>query len=68
MPAEAGSPSWQIRILYDAECPLCAREGRMLEFVVESASEEAQGWLTRNGAARVDASALTLEDIFLLAA
>jgi ABC-2 type transport system ATP-binding protein len=44
------------------------REGRMLELVVESASEEAQGWLTRNGAARVDSSALTLEDIFLLSA
>jgi predicted DCC family thiol-disulfide oxidoreductase YuxK len=31
MPAEAGRPGWQIRILYDAECPLCAREGRLLE-------------------------------------
>ncbi len=44
------------------------REGRMLEFVVESSADEAQGWLNRNGAERVDASALTLEDIFLLAA
>ena len=28
---EPSSPGWQIRILYDAECPLCAREGRLLE-------------------------------------
>jgi ABC-2 type transport system ATP-binding protein len=44
------------------------REGRMLEFVVETGSEAAQGWLASAGAARVDVSALTLEDIFLLAA
>ena len=44
------------------------REGRMLEFVVESEGEAAHGWLTQAGAARVDVSALTLEDIFLLAA
>ena len=31
MSAEAGARAWQIRILYDAECPLCAREGRLLE-------------------------------------
>lgn len=31
MQAEAAQPVWQIRILYDAECPLCAREGRLLE-------------------------------------
>ena len=24
-------PTWEIRILFDAECPLCAREGRLLE-------------------------------------
>jgi predicted DCC family thiol-disulfide oxidoreductase YuxK len=24
-------PTWQIRILIDGECPLCAREGRYLE-------------------------------------
>lgn len=24
-------PDWQIRILFDGECPLCAREGRYLE-------------------------------------
>lgn len=24
-------PRWQIRVLYDAGCPLCAREGRLLE-------------------------------------
>lgn len=24
-------PTWQIRLLFDAECPLCAREGRYLE-------------------------------------
>lgn len=28
---DASSAGWQIRILYDAECPLCAREGRLLE-------------------------------------
>lgn len=44
------------------------REGRMLEFVVESEADEAKGWLNQAGAERVDASALTLEDIFLLAA
>ena len=31
MPAEAEATSWQIRILFDAECPLCQREGRLLE-------------------------------------
>ena len=31
MSAETGRPGWQIRILYDAECPLCAREGRLLQ-------------------------------------
>ncbi|MBY0400104.1 DUF393 domain-containing protein [Myxococcota bacterium] len=30
MSSEEGLPVWQIRILYDAECPLCAREGRLL--------------------------------------
>lgn len=30
MSAEAARPGWRIRILYDAECPLCAREGRLL--------------------------------------
>ena len=28
---DASSEGWQIRVLYDAECPLCAREGRLLE-------------------------------------
>ena len=28
---EASAPSWQLRILFDAECPLCRREGRLLE-------------------------------------
>ena len=27
----AESPRWEIRILLDEECPLCAREGRLLE-------------------------------------
>ncbi len=31
MSAEAARPGWQIRILFDAECPLCAREGRLLK-------------------------------------
>ena len=30
MSPEPETPGWQIRILYDAECPLCAREGRLL--------------------------------------
>ncbi|MEZ4279774.1 MAG: DUF393 domain-containing protein [Myxococcota bacterium] len=30
-PGEPSPPAWRIRILYDAECPLCAREGRLLE-------------------------------------
>lgn len=30
MSPEPGPPAWQIRILYDAECPLCAREGKLL--------------------------------------
>jgi predicted DCC family thiol-disulfide oxidoreductase YuxK len=30
MSSDPGAPAWQIRILYDAECPLCAREGRLL--------------------------------------
>ncbi len=29
--AGAGGSDWRIRILYDAECPLCAREGRLIE-------------------------------------
>lgn len=29
--AERVPGTWQIRILFDAECPLCAREGRLLE-------------------------------------
>lgn len=28
---EAAAPGWQLRILFDAECPLCRREGRLLE-------------------------------------
>jgi predicted DCC family thiol-disulfide oxidoreductase YuxK len=27
----AAEPSWKIRVLYDGECPLCAREIRFLE-------------------------------------
>lgn len=44
------------------------REGRMLELVLDSARDEAQRWLTGAGAVKIDASALSLEDIFLLAA
>ncbi|MEZ4331658.1 MAG: DUF393 domain-containing protein [Myxococcota bacterium] len=28
---DASPERWQIRVLYDAQCPLCAREGRLLE-------------------------------------
>ena len=74
---EARARFCRLRAWFDGEAPQSVpmktvrplkREGRMLEFVVESASDEAQGWLKGAGAARVDASALTLEDIFLLAA
>ncbi|MGV3619753.1 MAG: ABC transporter ATP-binding protein [Archangium sp.] len=45
-----------------------SRDGRMVEFVVDADAAAAEGWLTQQGAVRVDASALSLEDIFLLAA
>jgi predicted DCC family thiol-disulfide oxidoreductase YuxK len=28
--APAGAPAWQLRVLFDGECPLCAREISML--------------------------------------
>lgn len=42
-------------------------EGRMVEFVVNDEVERARSWLTEVGAARVEASALSLEEIFLAA-
>lgn len=44
------------------------REGRMLELVLDDRRDEAQRWLAGAGAVKVDSSALSLEDIFLLAA
>jgi len=44
------------------------REGRMLEVLVDHQPEEAHRWLTAAGASRVEATALSLEEIFLTAA
>ena len=30
-PEQGTSENWEIRVLYDAECPLCLREARLLE-------------------------------------
>ena len=67
----------RLRAWFDSEAPMSvpmktvkplSREGRMLDFVVDDEADAARGWLTQHGAVRVDASALSLEDIFLLAA
>ncbi|MFZ5445986.1 MAG: ABC transporter ATP-binding protein [Myxococcota bacterium] len=67
----------RLRAWFDAEPPRevpwktvrpLTQQGRMLEAVVDAGADEARGWLTTHGATRVDASALSLEDIFLLAA
>ena len=74
---EARARFCRLRAWFDADAPdavpmktvrPCKREGRMLELIVDQGAHEAEGWLKGAGAARVDASALTLEDIFLLAA
>jgi ABC-2 type transport system ATP-binding protein len=44
------------------------REGRMLELFLDGSLDEGRGWLTAQGASRVDEASLSLEDIFLLAA
>lgn len=44
------------------------RENRMLECFVDGQAEAARGWLTTNGATRLDEAPLSLEDIFLVAA
>ncbi len=44
------------------------REGRMLELVVDREADAARAWLTSAGAQRVEAEALSLEEIFLVAA
>jgi ABC-2 type transport system ATP-binding protein len=43
-------------------------EGRMVELVVSSAGDEASAWLKSAGAERVEAAAMSLEEIFLVAA
>ena len=67
----------RLRAWFDAEAPRAVpmktvkpvnHQGRMLELVVDAEADAARGWLTEQGATRVDASALSLEDIFLLAA
>jgi ABC-2 type transport system ATP-binding protein len=44
------------------------REGRMLELLVDRDPDAARAWLTSVGAQRVEANALSLEEIFLVAA
>jgi ABC-2 type transport system ATP-binding protein len=44
------------------------REGRMVEMLVDRESEAASQWLTAVGASRVEAQALSLEEIFVAAA
>ncbi len=67
----------RLRAWFDVDAPLgvpmktvkpVSREGRMLEFIVDAETDAARGWLTAQGAVRIDASALSLEEIFLLAA
>ncbi len=74
---EARARFCRLRAWFDGDAPESVpmktvrpprREGRMLELVVDSAPDEARSWLAQAGAARVDATALTIEDIFLLAA
>ncbi len=74
---EARARFCRLRAWFDAEAPLTvpmktvkppSREGRMLDFVVDAGADDARGWLAQQGAVRVDSSALSLEDIFLLAA
>ncbi len=43
-------------------------EGRLLEFVVDEKPEEARAWLQDAGATRIEATALSLEEIFVCAA
>lgn len=74
---EARARFCRLRAWFDAEAPRevpvptvkpVSHQGRMLELVVADDAERARGWLTQQGATRVDSSALSLEDIFLLAA
>lgn len=74
---EARARFCRLRAWFDVEAPMSVpmktvkpltREGRVLEFIVDAEADAARGWLTQQGAVRVDASALSLEDIFLLAA
>lgn len=74
---EARSRYRRLRAWFDGEAPArvpmktvkpLSRDGRMVEFVVDADAAAAEGWLTQQGAVRVDATALSLEDIFLLAA
>ncbi len=43
-------------------------EGRMVELLIDRELDEARSWLTSVGAERVEANALSLEEIFLVAA
>lgn len=43
-------------------------EGRLVEFVVDERPEEARTWLHNAGASRIEATALSLEEIFVCAA
>lgn len=44
------------------------REGRLLEFVVDQAPDEARAWLHRSGASRIESTPLSLEEIFMCTA
>ena len=74
---EARARFCRLRAWFDTDAPLSVpmktvkplhRDGRVLDFVVDAGADAARGWLTEQGAVRVDSSALSLEDIFLLAA
>jgi ABC-2 type transport system ATP-binding protein len=74
---EARARFCRLRAWFDVDAPESVpmktvkplrREGRVLDFVVDTEADAARGWLTQQGATRVDASALSLEEIFLLAA
>jgi ABC-2 type transport system ATP-binding protein len=77
--ADAARASYRrIRGWFEGDAPTSApvittlkpptREGRMLELLVDREADAARAWLTSVGAQRVEADALSLEEIFLVAA
>jgi ABC-2 type transport system ATP-binding protein len=74
---EARARFCRLRAWFDEDAPRevpvdtvrpAAPQGRMLELVVKDDADTARGWLRERGATRVESTALSLEDIFLLSA